>query len=359
MTYFVSLINVEYFIFIFYYFVSDFREYIKNIYHSCWLELIMATFLLITWTPYSLSFSHFVDWIFMGKILSLAVFILLLTWQTAASSSSLSDSYFNRRVIELDNDNFLQHTRKLSLVTFYSRTACPQCLALKSPINSVAEDMYGQLTFGSVDIKDPHASDIITRLGLTSTASVPAVRIFPSEAARSGKIPFEKDEGDPVKLPSSSSQFTSKLFKDAIANTIAKLAKIETVTGSSLKRFLKDNHGMAKALLVTSKRETPLLWQAMAVHFDKRVSFGIGQKSDRALLRKLGGIEPPAVLVFPVPVVGKHEDVEPIQLTGPTKAPLIKAFLAPYALDLPGIQEPVRSRSLSHSYYRWFTYICL
>ncbi len=259
---------------------------------------------------------------------------LLAVAVATSSTTSPLDVYFNRRVLELDDDNFAQVTSKqnaVTLVTFYTRIACPRCRELRDAVNRAAQDLYGQAVFAGVDIKDPHAATVSEKFGLTSTAHVPVVRAFPSAAALAGKVAPSEDKGDVVELKF---PVTAAALKDSVTAIVTKRAKVEEVTGKSLKAFLqsKANPKLAKALLISSKREVPAVWQAMSVQFAGRLAFGFAQKSDRALMRATRVKDVPAILVYPPPMLAseKPEEVEPVLFTGPTKAPNIRAFLSPF-----------------------------
>ena len=75
-----------------------------------------------------------------------------------------------------------------------------------------------------------------------------------------------------------------------------------TVTGvrsASLDRFLTDDPGKMKVLLMTSKATTPLMMKVLSFKYASTISFGIGSQSDSELVKKFGISQFPTLFVWP------------------------------------------------------------
>jgi len=293
---------------------------------------------------------------------TLALTLLLALVPPAALAADTFEPYFNRRVQELDDDNFREVTSRpntVTIVTFYSRMGCTQCREVRDIVNRAAQDLYGQVSFASVDIKNPEAEKTTTALKLTSVAQVPAIRIFPSSArfaeleANGFKLSSEApmDTGDelPIKFPLALNDFKASAMKP-----VQERADVAVIDGKDIIKFLRgepltaasktgplsklDRRRIPKVVLVSTKKEVPAVWQAMGLAFREKVRVGFVQKSDRAAMRKLPeNTQAPAIYIFPAPGMDskqKGDEIDPILFSGTFKANFIRSFIAPHALDL-------------------------
>lgn len=90
---------------------------------------------------------------------------------------------------------------------------------------------------------------------------------------------------------------------------------------------------LAKVVLVTDKKTTPVLFKALSIEYLDRLIFGEIKSSNKELVESLKVEKYPAVLLFP-----KEDNAEPIFYDGPIKQEAVVGFLDKYAIP------PVKSK---------------
>jgi hypothetical protein len=105
---------------------------------------------------------------------------------------------------------------------------------------------------------------------------------------------------------------------------------VQQVTGNDVISFLESKPDLPKAILITSKRDTPPLWKGLSADFYGRMVFGEGKESDQALITRFAIDQFPRLFVFPVTAQSTTTD-DPVIYEGDMKHAPILSFLERHA----------------------------
>jgi len=199
-------------------------------------------------------------------------------------------------VLNLTKDNWENQVTKSRLkkdvwVVHFYRKNDGQSKAFADDFRKTSENMDGILKFGGIDCDENTA--ICYKLGVQN---YPSVMVYPPQP-----IPAYRHEGELVgkKIAGSASAYVGSV--------------VEEVTDDNVEGFLKGNAAMPKVFLFTDKASTPLLWKAVSIAFEGKMSFGITRKNESDVVNKFN------VKKFPSIVLSKTGDRKPHVYEGALK----------------------------------------
>ncbi|KAI9324431.1 hypothetical protein DFJ73DRAFT_872633 [Zopfochytrium polystomum] len=203
------------------------------------------------------------------------------------------------------------------LVEFYAPW-CGHCKALAPEFKKAADKLKGLAKLVAVDC-DVH-KDLC---GLYGVQGFPTLKAFGADK-KAGPTDYQ-------------GQRTSKSIVDFMLPKIPNYVRSLSSTGkaASLDDFLKEEPGLAKVIMATSKDKTPPLYKALSAEYYDRLLLGEVKSSDKALVEKLNASTFPSVFVVP-----KDADLAgAILFEGDLKHGPLVEFLNKYAAPPKGKKE--------------------
>jgi len=203
--------------------------------------------------------------------------------------NSLSSDVINLTDKNWDNQVKKSRLKKDVWVVHFYRGNDGFSKAFSDDFKKTSENMDGILKFGGISC-DEYFS-LCSKEGIQK---FPTVKVYPPQP-----IPTYIFEGELVakKIAGSAAGYVSSL--------------VQEVTDDNVEGFLKNNTAMPKVILFTDKETTPLLWKAISITFEEKMSMGIARKTQSDVVDKFN------IKKFPTIVLSKTGERKPIIYDGP------------------------------------------
>jgi len=247
----------------------------------------------------------------------MSLWLTLLAALLAASASAQPLYHFgpDSSIVQLTDENFekevVADSRHVWVVEYYADW-CGHCKAFAKGYEKAAGNLKGIVKFGAVNADEAKAT--------ANTAGVqgfPTVKLYLPEVSRN--------------------PYTGKMFKPSLDYNGPRTARgvVDFATGAipSLVTSLDDetmagfsrNGSLPKAVLFTSKSDTPTMLKALSLKFQGRMLLGIARDSAKQAVADLG------VESFPSVYVLGEGEAKAVKYDGELKAEALGAFLEKHA----------------------------
>jgi protein disulfide-isomerase A6 len=226
-------------------------------------------------------------------------------------------------VITANHKNFKKivlESTEVVMVEFFAPW-CGHCKKLEPEYRAAAGKLKGLVKLVAVDCDNSANRELCSRYGVQG---FPTIKIF-GEGKKGAPTDYQGAREASAIVSTMKSAITGKYV-----SKIGGKAK----NAIDLDKF-KESNDLAKVVLFTDKKVTPLLYKALSIKYLNRLSFAEIQSSNTELVTAFGVGEFPSLFVFP------KDSTEYVKYEGEIKNENVVEFLSKYA--------PVEASSKSES----------